>query len=35
VEQRLQGLSSRLRLEHTEGAGRVYTLLRPIADAVR
>jgi hypothetical protein len=35
VEERLRGLSSRLRLEHVEGAGRAYALLRPIADAVR
>jgi PA14 domain len=36
VEARLQAFSSRLRLEHVEGAGRVYSLLRPIAaDAVR
>ena len=35
VEQRLRAFSSRLRLEHSEGAGRVYSLLRPIANAVR
>ena len=35
VEQRLQGFSSRLRLDHVEGAGRVYSLLRPVADVVR
>jgi hypothetical protein len=35
VEERLREFSSRLRLEHVEGAGRVYSLLRPIANAVR
>ena len=35
VEERLRKFSSRLRLEHVEGAGRVYSLLRPIANAVR
>jgi hypothetical protein len=35
VEERLRKFSSRLRLEHVEGAGRVYALLRPVADAVR
>jgi hypothetical protein len=35
VEERLRQFSSRLRLEHVEGAGRVYSLLRPIANAVR
>ena len=35
VEERLRAFSSRLRLEHVEGAGRVYSLLRPIAGAVR
>ena len=35
VEERLRELSLRLRLEHVEGAGRVYSLLRPIANAVR
>jgi hypothetical protein len=35
VEQRLREFSSRLRLEHSEGAGRVYSLLRPTANAVR
>jgi PA14 domain len=35
VEKRLQEFSSRLRLEHVEGAGRVYSLLKPIANAVR
>ena len=35
VEERLSEFSSRLRLEHVEGAGRVYSLLRPGADAVR
>ena len=35
VEERLRQFSSRLRLEHVEGAGRVYALLRPVADAVR
>ena len=35
VEERLREFSSRLRLEHVEGAGRVYSLLRPIANAGR
>jgi hypothetical protein len=36
VEERLREFSSRLRLEHVEGAGRVYSVLRPIAaDTVR
>jgi hypothetical protein len=36
VEERVGQFSSRLRLEHVEGAGRVYSLLRPIAaDVVR
>jgi len=35
VEQRFRQFSSRLRLEHVEGTGRVYSLLRPIAQAVR
>jgi hypothetical protein len=35
VEKRLQEFSSRLRLEHVEGAGRVYSLLKPIANAIR
>jgi hypothetical protein len=35
VEHRLAEWSSRLRLEHVEGAGRVYSLPRPISEAVR
>ena len=35
VEERLREFSSRLRLEHVEGAGRVYAVLRPTADRVR
>jgi hypothetical protein len=35
VEERFREFSARLRLEHVEGAGRVYSLLRPVADAVR
>jgi hypothetical protein len=35
VEEGLRRFSSRLRLEHVEGAGRVYSLLRPIASAAR
>jgi hypothetical protein len=35
VEERLREFSSRLQLEHVEGAGRVYSLLRPIAGAIR
>ena len=35
VEARLREFSSRLRLEHVEGTGRAYALLRPVADAVR
>jgi hypothetical protein len=35
VEERLREFSSWLRLEHVDGAGRVYTLLRPIANAAR
>jgi hypothetical protein len=35
VDERFREFSSRLRLEHVEGAGRVYSLLRPIANAVR
>jgi len=29
VEERLRGFSSRLRLEHVEGAGRVYSVVKP------
>jgi hypothetical protein len=35
IEERLRRFSSRLRLEHVEGAGRVYSLLRPIGRAAR
>jgi hypothetical protein len=35
VEERLRQFPSRLRLDHVEGAGRVYSLLRPVADALR
>ena len=35
VEERLEEFASRLRLEHVEGAGRVYSLLRPAAEAAR
>ena len=35
VEERLRAFSSRLRLEHVEGTGRVYALLRPLADTIR
>lgn len=35
VEERLREFSSRLRLERVEGAGRVYSMLKPIAGAVR
>lgn len=35
VEERFRQFSSRLRLEHVEGAGRVYALLRPIVDTPR
>ena len=35
IEERLRRFSSQLRLEHVEGAGRVYSLLRPIARAAR
>jgi hypothetical protein len=31
VEERLGTFSSRLRLEHVKGAGRVYAVLRPFA----
>lgn len=35
VEERLRQFSSRLRLEHIEGAGRVYSLVGPRAGAAR
>jgi hypothetical protein len=35
IEERLRQFSSRLRLEHVEGAGRVYSMLKPIAEAAR
>ena len=35
IEERLRRFSSQLRLEHVEGAGRVYSLVRPIAKAGR
>jgi hypothetical protein len=35
VEERIREYSSRLRLEHVEGEGRVYSLLKPAAAAVR
>jgi hypothetical protein len=34
VEERLREFSSRLRLEHVEGAGRVYALIRPVSESV-
>ena len=35
IEERLREFSSRLRLEHVEGAGRVYALIRPASATVR
>jgi hypothetical protein len=35
VEERLRQFSSRLRLEHVEGSGRVYSIVRPVPDAAR
>jgi PA14 domain-containing protein len=35
VEERLREFSSRLRLEHVDGAGRAYAVLRPAAGGVR
>jgi hypothetical protein len=33
LEERIQQFSSRLRLEHVDGAGRVYSLVRPVDTA--
>jgi hypothetical protein len=33
VEERLRQFSSWLRLEHTEGAGRVYSLIKPTTES--
>ena len=35
IEERLRLFSSRLRLDHVEGSGRVYALLKPAAEAIR
>jgi PA14 domain-containing protein len=35
IEERLREFSCRLRLEHVEGAGRVYALIRPAAESGR
>jgi hypothetical protein len=35
IEERLRLFSSRLRLDHIEGSGRVYALLKPVAEANR
>src|SRR5205823_5966237 len=35
VEERLRHFATQLRLEHVEGPGRVYALLRPMDDAAR